>query len=196
MTSSIYPNNKKQYCFVFWNKYTYVIDGIYDRFFYQNQIFNRTSNLPFCNDFYITRWSSKRLKNGTKNWWLGQWGIFSCCICRASPELRRYPIGRRGSVSKLTYHWWYVKVRNSTLILSNMWFNWFIGVLTIVNDKLYYFRRFKSEKELVRQMVLELVNRNLVKPVGGAGMPAGMPGNLVISISTTSKIFGMVILHE
>ena len=54
-----------------------------------------------------------------------------------------------------------------------------MDVLTIVNDKLYYFRRFKSEKELVRQMVLELVNRNLVKPVGGAGMPAGMPGNLV-----------------
>ena len=61
-----------------------------------------------------------------------------------------------------------------------------MDVLTIVNDKLYYFRRFKSEKELVRQMVLELVNRNLVKPVGGAGMPAGMPGNLVILMSTTS----------
>ena len=49
-----------------------------------------------------------------------------------------------------------------------------------LNDKklcnFSFVRRFKSEKELVRQMVLELVNRNLVKPVGGAGMPAGMPG--------------------
>ena len=106
---------KKIYCFLSWNNYTYIIDGIY----IENLIFNRTSNLPFCNDFYITRRSSKRLKNGTKSRWLGQWGIFSCCIGRASPELRRYPIGRRGSVSKLTYHWWYVKVLSSTLMLSN-----------------------------------------------------------------------------
>ena len=28
-------------------------------------------------------------------------------------------------------------------------------------------------------MVLELVSRNLVKPVGGAGMPAGMPGQFL-----------------
>ena len=43
----------------------------------------------------------------------------------------------------------------------------------------YNFRRFRSEKELVRQLVLELVSKNLVKPVGGAGMPAGMPGKLI-----------------
>merc|ERR1712142_1283747 len=34
-------------------------------------------------------------------------------------------------------------------------------------------RRFKTEKELIRQLVLELVERELVKPVGGAGVPAG-----------------------
>merc|ERR1719367_983825 len=39
-------------------------------------------------------------------------------------------------------------------------------------------RRFKYDKELIRTMVLELVSRNLVKPVGGAGMPAGMPGTV------------------
>lgn len=31
-------------------------------------------------------------------------------------------------------------------------------------------RRFKSETEVVRNMVLELVNKKLVKPVGGAGV--------------------------
>ena len=46
------------------------------------------------------------------------------------------------------------------------------------------FRRFKYDKELIRTMVLELVSKNLVKPVGGAGMPAGMPGwiNILVLI--------------
>jgi len=40
-------------------------------------------------------------------------------------------------------------------------------------------RRYKlADKEQVRQMVLELVEKELVKPVGGAGVPAGLPGTV------------------
>jgi len=38
--------------------------------------------------------------------------------------------------------------------------------------------RFKTEKELIRQLVLQLVERELVKPVGGSGVPAGLPGTV------------------
>ena len=38
-------------------------------------------------------------------------------------------------------------------------------------------RRYKADKEHVRQLVLDLVEKELVKPVGGAGVPAGLSGN-------------------
>jgi len=39
-------------------------------------------------------------------------------------------------------------------------------------------RRYKADKEHVRQLVLDLVEKELVKPVGGAGVPAGLPGTV------------------